>query len=267
MDIQSYISSGIIEQYALGNLPKEEASILECVMKNNAEVAAAVFEAQKVLEELSLLQKVEPPVELKSQIFAKLNFEKSSSAIAITESISAVEREIKPEKEIKISRSQNNYAWWIAAASLVLMIGLGWSIFENNSKVDKIIALAKNNSELENKLNKVQQQNDIIVNSQIIDLKGVESKPGMLASVYWDKSKNVYLSLKNLPQAPAGKQYQLWAIVDGKPLDAGVYDQNNPEKLQKMKSIENAQAFAITLENEGGSLTPTMDQMYVIGEI
>ncbi|SMC34088.1 anti-sigma factor [Moheibacter sediminis] len=267
MDIQSYISSGVIEQYALGNLPKEEASILECVMKNNAEVAAAVFEAQKVLEELSLVQKVEPPVKLKSQIFAKLNFEKPLNETSTTESISTVEREIKPKKEISISRPKSNYGWSMAAASVVLMIGLGWSIYENNSKVDKIIALAKNNSELEDKLNKVQQQNEIIVNSQLIDLKGVESKPGMLASVYWDNSKNVYLSLKNLPQAPAGKQYQLWAIVDGKPVDAGVYDQNNPEKLQKMKSIENAQAFAITLENEGGSSTPTMDQMFVIGEI
>lgn len=266
MDIQSYISSGIIEQYALGTLPKEEVSILECVMKNNAEVAAAVFEAQKVLEELSLLQTVEPPAELKSQIFAKLNFEKPSNEISTPESIPTVERTIEPEKEIKISRSKNNYAWWMAAASLVLMISLGWSIYENNSKVDKIITLAKNNSELEQKLNKVQQQNEIIVNSQLIDLKGVESRPELLASVYWDDSKNVYLTLKNLPQAPDGKQYQLWAIVDGKPVDAGVYDQSNPEKLQKMKSIESAQAFAITLENEGGSATPTMDQMYVLGE-
>lgn len=267
MDIQSYISSGIIEQYALGTLSKEEASILECVMKNNAEVATAVFEAQKVLEELSFVQKVEPPAELKSQIFAKLNFEKPFNEISLTENQPVVEREIKPEIKVVNSKTNNNYAWWMAAASLILMIGLGWSIYENNSKVDKIITLAKNNSELEEKLNKVQQQNDIIVNSQIIDLKGVESKPEMLASVYWDDSKNVYLSLKNLPQAPAGKQYQLWAIVDGKPVDAGVYNQNNPEKLQKMKSIEHAQAFAITLENEGGSPTPTMEQMYVIGEI
>lgn len=267
MDIQSYISSGIIEQYALGVLPKGEAAILECVMKNNAEVAAAVFETQKVLEELSMLQTIEPPKELKSQIFAQLNFEKPLSEISETEAKPVLGREIKPEPKIVEFKSSNSYKWLFAAASVVLLISLGWGIYENNSKVDEIISLAKNKSELESKLEKVQQQNEIIANSQVIDLKGVETKPEMLASIYWDDSKNVYLNPKNLPKAPAGKQYQLWAIVDGKPVDAGVYDHNNPEKIQKMKTIEEAQAFAITLENEGGSPTPTMDQMYVIGEI
>jgi anti-sigma-K factor RskA len=38
-------------------------------------------------------------------------------------------------------------------------------------------------------------------------------------------------------------------------------------KIQKMKSFGKAQAFAITLEEEGGSPTPTMEEMYVIAEI
>lgn len=259
MDIQSYISSGVIEQYALGVLPKEEAAILECVMKNNAEVADAVLEAQKVLEELSYVQAVAPPSELKSQIFAKLNFEKPTE-------ITLSEPDIKPIIPIKES-GNNNYRWLFAAASIALIASLGWNIYSHNEQVDKNASLANSNSELESKLDRIQQQNELLINSQIIDLKGVESRPEMLASVYWDDSRNVYLNPKNLPKAPAGKQYQLWAIVDGKPVDAGVYDQNNPEKIQKMKSIENAQAFAITLEKEGGSPTPTMEEMYVIGEI
>lgn len=34
-----------------------------------------------------------------------------------------------------------------------------------------------------------------------------------------------------------------------------------------MKSFGKAEAFAITLEKEGGSLTPTMAEMYVISKI
>ncbi len=267
MDIQSYISSGVIEQYALGVLPKEEAAILECVMKNNAEVATAVLEAQKVLEEFSELQAVPPPAGLKADIFAKLNFEKPTEITQPEPEIKTISKpEIQPIIPIKES-GNNNYRWFFVAASIALIASLGWNIYSYNEQVDKNLALAKNNSELESKLDRIQQQNELLVNSQIIDLKGVESRPEMLASVYWDDSRNVYLNPKNLPKAPAGKQYQLWAIVDGKPVDAGVYDQNNPEKIQKMKSIENAQAFAITLEKEGGSLTPTMEEMYVIGEI
>jgi anti-sigma-K factor RskA len=78
----------------------------------------------------------------------------------------------------------------------------------------------------------------------------------------------VYVDPTNLPDPAAGKQYQLWAIVDGKPVDAGMIStQKGVYKIQKMKSFGKAQAFAITLENEGGSPTPTMAEMYVIAEI
>jgi len=38
-------------------------------------------------------------------------------------------------------------------------------------------------------------------------------------------------------------------------------------KIQKMKSFGKAEAFAITLEKEGGSPTPTMTEMYVMAKI
>jgi len=34
-----------------------------------------------------------------------------------------------------------------------------------------------------------------------------------------------------------------------------------------MKKIAHASAFAVTLEPRGGSATPTMDQMYVLGKV
>ena len=37
--------------------------------------------------------------------------------------------------------------------------------------------------------------------------------------------------------------------------------------LQEVPYVENAQTYAVTLEPRGGSETPTMEQMYVIGEI
>ena len=34
-----------------------------------------------------------------------------------------------------------------------------------------------------------------------------------------------------------------------------------------MKVINHAEAFAITLEKQGGSKTPTMSEMYVMGKV
>ena len=41
----------------------------------------------------------------------------------------------------------------------------------------------------------------------------------------------------------------------------------NDSILVKMKSIPNAETFAITLEKRGGSPTPDLTQLYVIGNV
>ena len=78
----------------------------------------------------------------------------------------------------------------------------------------------------------------------------------------------VYVDPTNMPTAPAGKQYQLWAFVDGKPVDAGMITSKDGKKykIQKMKTFGKAQAFAITLETEGGNPQPK-GSVYVLGKI
>jgi anti-sigma-K factor RskA len=92
--------------------------------------------------------------------------------------------------------------------------------------------------------------------------------PSSMATVYWNtESKDVYLLVNQLPRPVAGKQYQLWAIVDGKPVDAGIFDLGEGVSFVKLKTIPRAEAFAITLEKKGGSETPTMDAMFVMGKV
>jgi anti-sigma-K factor RskA len=88
-----------------------------------------------------------------------------------------------------------------------------------------------------------------------------------VATVYWNtKSKDVYLLVNNLPQPASDQQYQLWAIVDGQPVDAGVFDVQNASGLLRMKNMPRAQVFAVTLEKRGGSTTP-QGPMYVMGKV
>ena len=56
-----------------------------------------------------------------------------------------------------------------------------------------------------------------------IQMNGIKGKEKNTATVYWDtRTKEVYLIPANMEKVPEGKQYQLWAIVDGKPVDAGI---------------------------------------------
>ena len=77
-----------------------------------------------------------------------------------------------------------------------------------------------------------------------------------------------YLDVIDLPAPPTNKQYQLWAIVDGQPVDMGVFDNAVGVKtFEAVPFIANAQAFAVTVEDIGGSPTPSLETMVVIGNV
>ena len=102
-------------------------------------------------------------------------------------------------------------------------------------------------------------------------MKGMEASPSSFATVYWDStSKDVYLIVNNLPAPPSDKQYQLWALLDGQPIDIGMIENeffvSQKKLLLKMKNASNAQAFAITLEKKGGNPTP-QGKIYVMGNL
>jgi len=87
------------------------------------------------------------------------------------------------------------------------------------------------------------------------------------AIVYWNTAqKAVYVDVSQLPKPPEGKQYQLWVLKDGVPIDQGmvVYEGKG---IKRMKNADGADAFAFTLEDLGGKPSPTMDQLKVLGKV
>jgi len=171
---------------------------------------------------------------------------------------------------------------WLAAASVVLFICMGATFLVFNQKINtrqnEIAALnEKYNAQLlitqnnEKAISKFSSQFSVIndVATKKIILKGVASFPDTKAVVYWNvENGKVFIDPANLPEVPADKQYQLWALLDGKPVDAGVFDIGKDSVwLQEAKNISKAQAFAVTLEQKGGVSTPTLSAMYVMGAI
>jgi anti-sigma-K factor RskA len=106
---------------------------------------------------------------------------------------------------------------------------------------------------------------------QPVVMQSIVKDHPMAATFYWDKAKSeAYVSIQKLPPAPAGMQYQLWAIADGKPVDIGMLDNDIVAKggMQKVtKAVVSGQAFAISLEKAGGSPSPTPDKIYVMGKM
>lgn len=101
-----------------------------------------------------------------------------------------------------------------------------------------------------------------------IQLAGTDNAPQSSAVVFYNQELDrTIFRAGNLPRPPAGKQYQLWALdADGNPVDLGVLALDmEADTVLDVEFIQNASAFAITLEDEGGKPAPDLTQLQVIG--
>jgi len=81
--------------------------------------------------------------------------------------------------------------------------------------------------------------------------------------VYSAHNGKLLLTAQNLHPLPAGKTYELWILQPGgkKPLPAGTFAPDSSGNASMILADEPAnlpvQGFAVTVENAGGSETPT----------
>lgn len=273
MNTREYIESGIIESYVLGMASPEEAAELESLCLQFPEIKEALTAFEIALEKNAMANAIPPPPSIKKALFKEL--ESSFTKTSLPEELSHVTLPTQPTPVV----AMNNFSRYFAAAAIILLVVSGglniyfYSKFTQTTQQYQALLLEKNTLQANNQImqtksldlfNSMQMMAD--PNMQKIAMPGIAGKENNYATVFWDaKSKDVYILPNKLPQPAQGKQYQLWAIVDGKPVDAGVL--GDCAGLCKMKNIPTASMFAITLEKEGGSPTPTLTEMYVAGKV
>ena len=273
MNIQEYISSGIVESYVLGLASNEERLEFEQLYAIHTELRQAMQAFEKSLEQQALDNAVPPPAALKQKLWNNLGLDSVGALPVVDMPAAGKMTPLTPVRSL-------NFTKMLAAASVILLVASTllnfyfYSQYKSSvAKLDELVAssqqYANNNSVMQAKLLQYEKSFDLIRDSNmaVITMKGQPVAPQSLTTVYWNRqTKDVYLLVNALPKAAAGKQYQLWAIVDGKPVSAGLLGNDANEGLVRMSNIPKAQAFAITLENQGGSKTPTVP-IYVVGQI
>ena len=280
MNIEEYISSGILELYVLRQLPADETKEVEEMAARYPEVRKELSLIEEAMEVMAQKTSIVPDLGTKDLIFAKIdhkNIDRSDaepSPLTLTPSTASSSgfRRIKFVLAASIALT--------ALSSIVAVTYWNkWQdsqrkLQETENELNELITqnqqIAQNFHKASNELEKLQSDFEIArsQNYQQIQMEGLAIAPSAVANIYWSaNTKEVYLDVESLPETPTDKQFQLWAIVDGKPVDAGVFDINGRIGLKKMKDISNASAFAVTLEPRGGSESPTMDLMYVYGEV
>jgi anti-sigma-K factor RskA len=269
VNVKEYIASGIVESYVLGLASPEEMAEFERMCAAHHEVMLAREAFEKQLEQHALSNGITPPVKLQSQIFADLEVE----ADKLSNGKVVEDPTFKPQAPVRTMR------WWkyAAVASVILFLGSAilnfYFLKQFRTYKDLYFAsqteMAEQRKTMDAQMASYVQSMNVMrdTNMAVVPMKGTANFPESKATVYWNKqSKDVFLLVNNLPKPAAGKQYQLWAMVNGQPVDAGMLNWDQSGLVAVMKNIPQAQAFAITLEDEGGHPAP-QGAMYVLGGI
>lgn len=269
MDIASYIQSGVIESYVLGLATPDEVAELEALKLTSPAIEQAIESFSLLLEETALKSAIEPPSHIKAKVMEAI-FNTSASPVLPLHTIS---------DSVTPVRSISSYKMLAAAAVILFILSAATNFYLYNkySEKDKAYqalasernSLYANNQIYQTNLRHWDSAAAMMANPAmaVIKMKGLPGKENNLATLYWDtRNKDVYILPNILPHPEAGKQYQLWALVDGKAVDAGVLEMDCVG-ICKMKNIPKAQGFAITLEKTGGSPVPTVTSMLVKGDV
>ncbi len=298
MNIEAYISSGVIESYVLGMADAQEIAELEQLRLQYPAIQQAIDEFEESLEKTAFAAAVSPAPSVKNKLFFELenefalplkekdkpSFAHNTPIVDIQSRINKTEEETIIETDFSTEQTKAvvkplRYLKAVSVAAILLLIAsasLNVYFYSKNNALDEQVTALLNDKNTLIASNKSMQvkYTDIYANLMVVSdtnvqkvvLKPVVGKEGSLATVYWNTfTKDVYVVADKLPKAPKGKQYQLWALVNGKPVDAGMIDGCNG--VCKLKNTIQAQTFAITLEKTGGSESPDLTQLYVLGNV
>ena len=245
MDPKSYIQSGILEQYVLGNLSESEIKEVEEYARQYEEIKQEIEAIEIALQEYAVLHGKTPPPGVLSNVLQQLD-------------------NTAPKAQKQASKNR------MLPGALILLLGISALSFyfyrlsqTHKAAFDELntnqAMLQANCDSIQAENNRLEQEIDLLLDpdTRTFRMNGTDLSPQAIAEVYYNTNSNfTRLNIINLPPPPANKQYQLWAFVDGKPENAGVFEMDI-NFIAELPFVANAENFAISLEDLGGSAAPS----------
>ena len=261
MDQNEFITSGILELYVFGKTTEAENEQVSEMARQHEAVRDEILSIEKAVASLS-----------------------ESMAPQLSASLYAEIREaVLPKAQHRKQRSGANWSAVLGwAAAIVFLAAVGFLYTLLVAAEDERAVAERDKTELKTVADSLKQQKfkaeELLAmlrdeNNAVVPLNGQPIAPDARAKVYWNKQTNaVYLDAGGLPEPPEGSQYQVWSLVltpSLTPTSIGMLNDfsKNDSKLFALEQTSNAEAFGITLEPNGGSASPTLDQLYTMGTV
>lgn len=280
--------------YALGALDGAELAEFEAHLRSGCPECRRELAGH--LRASALLPAALPPVTLPPELRERILFSAGLTKLARSDTsrrtgelLSA--ESVRPQPLAEPSATGRGRVWLgivYAAALAVMLAGFGLYIRSLLGTIESQRGVITEKEERITALRtEVEQEQAILTvlasrNVNVVLMDGLAVNPVGYGKIIWDVTGRVaVLQVSHLPPLPEGKDYQLWAIKDSKPVSAGVFSisagaagatgaTGGGENYFKVQPIDLAgkkgvSAFAVTIEPKGGVAQPT-GAMYLMGK-
>jgi anti-sigma-K factor RskA len=167
-------------------------------------------------------------------------------------------------QKVPAPRASWNFLPWLAAAAFLLLTGFFWK--ESDRLSQRVAQLQNESAQRQAQLERAREVTSTLTSTDAmrVTLVAAQASPQPQGKAIYVKNRSSLIFLaSNMPPLPPQKAYELWLIpMNGTPIAAGVF---KPDARGSATVIEppmpggvEAKAFAITVEPEQGSSTPTM---------
>ena len=249
--------SGLLELYVLGDLAGEELKSVEEAIGKYPELRQDIYEISKTLEVYAKAHALAAPVGTWDTISDQLPGKKASDSST-------------PPP----SSSGGGMSWGWPLAFFVGVLLAGYFI---NDLMNKNTTLLSQNTELTSQLDNCEDESEQR-QSQLLLLEKIQDRDNSIliaeatpkypeTQLYFynnETKQTALLQIKNLPELEPGQSFQLWSLkegVDPIPLDVFGFPSSY---LIEVQFVGNSNAYAITIEPEGGSQVPTLDNLIAV---
>ncbi len=200
-----------------------------------------VRELRETAARLGLAAAAPPPPMLKSRVMAEIHNVRQQSP----------ETTVVPLRRRSLAQRLTLVA---AAVFFVATAGLGVIVVRQNSQLDDATAQAA----------RMEQ----ILSAGDAQLLTMQNRDGGTMRVAVSRSQDKMLLLSDdLASPPEGKTYQVWAVDAGGQRSMGLMKPSNGDVSLAVGGFSGANAVAVTVEPDGGSQKPTLEEKVMSADI
>jgi anti-sigma-K factor RskA len=241
------------EIYVLGVAEDPQAGEIREHLKRNCDVCVAGVKSARELTAMlaATAPTASPSADLRRRVLASVSPAAASSVVI----------------------AERGFRWdalWAGVAAVTAVVAVSFHIKSHQRAEDakmlreELYQKGAEVAERTAQLTKLNAALAIVNSTEAVEVTfGPNQQPKPAGKVFVSPQQGVLLIASHLPAAPSGKIYEMWIVPkQGVPLPAGLFQSGADGVALNLRpgpiDLSTTGAVAVTLENEGGSPTPTL---------